>query len=227
MISYMMLYNTLLAVAAGIGLIGAATLFRKLRQGSTVFAEGWSLLFAMTGFILTALGLAVTVTWPYHVPGTLDANILFGEPSVAFGVLLLAQAFYFWHERGALHLERLQRMLKPVSLYVFGLGLVMTSCAISWVRYRLGAAPPVEPISGRFAGHPVLESSFLGILYGLIALGALLFPLALHRRSTKWGQLIYICWIIAGVVLLLFGAMNYYTHIGDLQNTTVGTHYKY
>jgi uncharacterized membrane protein len=227
MTTYLILYNTLLAVAAGIGLIGVATLYRKLSEGTTVFAEGWSLLFGMTGFILTILGLAVTITWPYHVPGVFDANILFGEPSVAFGVVLLAEAFYFWHARAALNLEKLQRMLKPISLYVFGLGLVMAACAISWVRYRLGAAPPAEPISGRFGGHPVIESSFLGALYGLIALGALLFPFALHKKNAKLGEVIYICWMVAGIVLLLFGALNYYTHIGDLQNTYTGTHYKY
>lgn len=225
--SYLVLYNTLVAVAAGTGLVGSATLFRKLREGSTVYAEGWSVLFGMCGLILTILGLTITITWPYHAAGVLDANILFGEPAAAFGVLLLGEAFYFWHERQALHLEKLQRMLKPVSLYVFGLGLIMTACAISWVRYRLGAAPPFEPISGRFAGHPVVESSFLGALYGLIALGALLFPFALHKRSVNWGELIYTCWMVAGIVLMLFGAMNYYTHIGDLQNSTVGTHYKY
>lgn len=225
--TYMIMYNTLLAVAAGVGLVGAATLFRKLRQGTTVHAEGWSLLFGVTGFILTVLGLAVTITWPYHVAGTLDANILFGEPSVAFGVVLSAMSFYLWHQRASLHLEKLQRMLKPVSIYVFGIGLVMTACAVSWARYRLGAAPPVEPISGHFAGHPVLESSFLAALWGLIALGALLFPFALHKQSKKLGEVIYVCWIVAGVVLMAFGALNYYTHIGMLQNTTAGTHYKY
>lgn len=225
--TYMILYNTLIAVAAGVGLLGVAMLLRKLQQKVAVSAEGWSLLFGMSGFILTVLGVFVTVTWPYNAKGTLDANILFGEPAVAFGMLLLAASFYLWHERATLKPDRMYRVLKPVSIYVFAVGLVMTACAISWARYRLGAAPPFEPISGRFSNYPVLESTFLAVLYGLVALGALLFPVAVSKQNRNVWQTIYVCWLVAGAVFLGFGALNYYTHIGMLQNSTTGTNYKY
>lgn len=54
----------------------------------------------------------------------------------------------------------------------------MAVLANSFVGYQLGAAPPQEPISGRFAGWPILEALFLGGLWG-IALGAILFAIAL------------------------------------------------
>jgi uncharacterized membrane protein len=221
------MYNTLVGVAAGIGLIGVAKLLRKLYKQEQVSADGWALLFAPTGFILTVLGFAITITWPYRVPGTFDANILFGEPAVAFGLLLLTASFYLWHERAGLDFAKVSRVLKPVSIYVFGLGLVMAACAISWLRYKLGSAPPTEPITGNFSGYPLLESSFLFVLYGLVALGALLFPLLTKAKNLNVVKLIYWLWLIAGIVFLLFSAMNYYTHIGDLQNSTMHTHYKW
>lgn len=225
--NYIVFYNTLVGVAAGVGLIGVATLLKKLYRREAVSAEGWALLFAPAGAILTILGLAITITWPYRVPGTFDANILFGEPAVAFGLVLLTASFYLWHERAGLQLARTWRALKPLSIYIFAVGLVMGVCAISWVRYKLGAAPSTEPISGRVGNHPLLEASFLFVLYGLVALGGLLFPLVAGGNKPKVAKVVYWVWMIAGVVFLLFSAMNYYTHIGDLQNGTMGTHYKW
>lgn len=222
---YIVFYNTLVGVAAGVGLIGIAKLLKKLHDKENVSADGWALLFAPTGAILTVLGFAITITWPYRVPGTFDANILFGEPAIAFGLLLLSASFYLWHERAGLDAAKVWRVLKPVSIYIFALGLVMGACAISWLRYKLGAAPPTEPISGHFSGHPLFEASFLFVLYGLVALGALLFPLVPDSKSRKVFKIVYWAWLIAGVVFLLFSAMNYYTHIGDLQNGTLHTHY--
>jgi len=225
--NYIVFYNTLVGVAAGVGLIGVAALLNKLYKKENVAAEGWALLFAPAGVILTVLGFAITITWPYRVPGTFDANILFGEPAIAFGLLLLAAAVYLWSERAGLNLPRVWRVLKPVSIYVFGLGLVMGACAICWVRYGLGAAPAIEPISGRVGNHPLLEESFLFGLYGLVALGGLLFPLVAGGKNAKAAQWVYWAWMVAGVVFLLFSALNYYTHIGDLQNSTMHTNYKW
>jgi uncharacterized membrane protein len=224
---YIVFYNTLVGVAAGVGLIGVALLLKKLYRKENVQADGWALLFAPTGVILTVLGFAITISWPYRVPGTFDANILFGEPAIAFGLLLLAAAVYLWSQRAGLNLGKVWRTLKPVSIYVFALGLIMGACAISWLRYKLGAAPPSEPISGRVGNHPLLEASFLFVLYGLVALGGVVFPWVASGKNPKAAKFVQIVWLVAGVVFLLFSAMNYYTHIGDLQNGTLHTNYKW
>jgi uncharacterized membrane protein len=247
---FLPLNNTVVGVAAGIGLIGIARIVRTLLLSPSVAddtwsdgfsAEGWALVFAPVGFILTAMGLAITIGWPYRVPAVFDANILFGEPALAFGVLLLAAAFYLWNERGLISPDKLWRTLGPVSLYIFALGLVMGACAISWWRFELGAAPPTEPISGTIvSGHALIESIPLFVLYGLVALGALLFPLLTTgqargssagwltpKRRATIGAIVYWTWLVAGVVFMLFSALNYYTHIGSLQNTYMHQHYKW
>lgn len=156
-------------------------------------------------------------------------------------MLLLAAAFYLWSERGLITPERLWHTLVPVSLYIFALGLMMGACAISWWRFELGAAPPTEPISGTIvSGHALIESIPLFVLYGLVALGGLLFPLLTagrtNRNSIGWltpkrqitiGTVVYWTWLVAGVVFMLFSALNYYTHIGSLQNTYMHQNYKW
>jgi uncharacterized membrane protein len=80
----MILYNTIVGLAAGVALVLVAALFKKLVHGERVQPEGFALVFGMTGFILTVLGLAISVTWPYKK--VLHANIMLGEPALAFGV---------------------------------------------------------------------------------------------------------------------------------------------
>lgn len=233
-------YNTIMAVATGVGLISVVGLGRSIWNRTLVSTEGWSITFGILGIILTVLGFVMTVTWPYRAAGTVDANILFGEPSIAFGLLLSGASFYLWQHRQVISqlsndrprqssefVTPFLKTLKPVSGVVFATGLVMTACAISWARYRLGAAPPSEPISGLVGNHPVLESTFLAVLYGLVALGALLFPLGVFRLNSAVLRVIAFCWVLSGLIFLVFGALNYYTHIGDVVNATTGTHYRY
>jgi uncharacterized membrane protein len=233
----LILYNTIQAVATGIGLLLVVVLGRNLLQGTTVSPEGWALSLAIPGVILTVSGFHMTLTWPLGATATGPDNILFGEPSVFFGLLLSAAAFYLWQRRRSFDALADDPAtgsemffigpLKPFSIVVFGVGLVMLSCAIAWARYRLGAAPPTEPISGLVGNHPVLESTFMAILYGLVAVGALLFPLAVGQRHPTVLEVIGFCWVLSGVIFLLFGAMNYYTHIGDLINSTQHTNYRF
>lgn len=235
----LVLYNSIMSVAAGVGLLLVVMLGCQTLQRKTIAAEGWSLSFAILGVILTVLGFVMSITWPYRVAGAIDGNILFGEPSIAFGLLLLAASFYIWHRRTIfVQLSSTNKdesdsayaeiigVLKPVSIFVFAVGLVMTACSIAWIRYRLGAAPPSEPISGRFSNDKWLESIFMGLLYGLVALGALLFPLGVSHGSHKVLKVIAVCWIISGVVFTVFGAFNFYTHVGDVVNAT-GGHFRY
>jgi hypothetical protein len=76
-----------------------------------------------------------------------------------------------------------------------------------------------EPISGHFADSWV-EPIFLALLWGLIPLGALLLSAALVKWNQKVLTVVRLCWGVAGVLLLFFSAMNYFTHIGLLMNTS-------
>ena len=238
------MYNTIMAVAVGAGLLGVALLGRQIMHRQAVAAEGWSLLFGVVGVILTILGFVMSITWPFRVPGTFTGNVLMGEPSVAFGLLLLAASFYLWQRRSVFAavgsssdaesdeaLATLNRILKPVSIFVFATGLFMLACAVAWIRYRLGNAPSVEPLTGYLAtvvlkNAPIAESYFLGILWGLISLGGLLFPLALSNGSRMMYKVIFLAWLIAGCAFMGFGALNFYTHVGLISNTTNGTSFK-
>lgn len=235
----LVLYNAIMSTSTGVGLLLLVWLGVKVRQRALISPEGWSLSFAVPGVILTILGFVMSITWPYRVAGAIDANILMGPPSIAFGLLLLAASVYMWKRRAIFvqlgsdtkseadaAYDEIVRVVAPVSLFVFSVGLIMVACAVAWVRYQLGAAPPSEPISGRVGGHKVIESTFMGVLYALVAVGALLFPWSLRPGKKPVQQIIAICWIIAGIVFVIFGAFNFYTHIGDAVNS-VGGHYRW
>lgn len=244
MMDTLVMYNTIMALSAGVGLIGVAMLGRQIKDREAVAAEGWSLLFGVTGSILAILGFIMTITWPFRVPGTFTGNVLMGEPSAAFGLLLLAASFYLWQRRSAFlalgssseaesdeAFSGITRTLKPVSIFIFATGLMLLACAVAWVRFGLGNAPSVEPLTGYLAtvilkNAPIAESFFLGILWGLVALGSLLFPATLRKRdASSIASIVFAAWMIAGCVFLLFGALNFYTHIGLISNTTNGTNF--
>ena len=185
--------------------------------------------FGVTGLLLLALGLHTTVTWPFGGDGFEYANVAFGQPAAGFGALLLFAAVYLWRHRALFAGEPDEAnatalaALKPISVFVGALGLAMGVLAITFVRFQLGAAPAEEPISGRFGHLPILEALFLGGLWGVVAVGALLFAIAqlLNRPSLlPWAVR---AWVVGGAVFLLFGAMNYYTHIGMYFNIAHGT----
>ncbi len=232
----MIVYNEIIALTVGIGLIGTVLFGRMILRNQMPDSEGWAAFFGITGAIMTVLGVATTITWPYGGGGFEYANIQFGQPAVAFGLLSLFWAIYLWRHRtlfsnttvAGTKLVRAQvlRALKPISLFVFATGVMMAALAISWLRYQLGSAPEVEPISGLAHNYPIAESIFLFGLWGLVAVGALVFPLAINRLSKAALKTVYLSWMIAGVVFLAFGAMNFYTHIGMYTNINQGTEYK-
>lgn len=219
-------YNTIMAVAAGTGLILVVALGRRLlHPQERVETSGWALAFAALGFILTLTGLHMTLTWPLAGQGFPFDNIIFGEPSLAFGVMLLAASLFLWKRGEALNAgpERaamVARLAGPISVFVFGMGLACFGIAAAGWKYQLFAAPPQEPISGEFANHPWLEATFISGLYVLVGIGSVLFPFALRTPSGWIIKVIGIVWLIAGVLFLLFGALNYFTHIGLIINTS-------
>jgi hypothetical protein len=229
----MIVYNELIAITAGAGLLGFAAFLADLIRNKRVDSEGWAGFFGVTGVVLLTLGLHTTVTWPYGGDGFEYANIAFGQPAAGFGALLLLAAVYLWRHRalfeGDVNIANASAIaaLKPAGIFVGALGLGMAVLAISFVRFQLGAAPPEEPISGRFGHLPILEALFLGGLWGSVAAGALLFAIALWTNRPHLLRWAVWAWIVGGVVFLLFGAMNFYTHIGMYYNLAEGTMHKW
>ncbi len=236
-------YNTIMAVAVGAGLVGLVLLGREVQRAAhTVSYEGWALNFAVLGGILFATGLHMTLTWPLAPGGFPFDNIIFGETSLAFGALLLAAGLFLWRRGSTMADEgdtvlRLARAAKPLSTFVFLLGLSLIAIAVAGVRYQLFAAPPQEPISGAFAAYPLVEAIFISGLIALVGVGCLAFPFMVRgiagatdggRDRAKDGakdggrvpaKVVGWSWLVSGVVLGLFGAMNFFTHIGLIVNT--------
>jgi uncharacterized membrane protein len=217
-------YNTIMSLAAGAGLLLVVALGYRLVGRKPFVPDGWALAFGVLGLILFATGLHMTLTWPLAGQGFPFDNIIFGEPSLAFGTLLLAGALFLWKRGAVLEAPEgrgaaAERLAGPVSVFVFGLGLACWGIAAAGWKYTLFSAPPEEPISGEFADHPLLEASFISALYVIVGIGALVFPLALRKRAGWSAVVTAIAWIIGGLAFLLFGALNYFTHIGLIVNT--------
>lgn len=221
-------YNTIMAIAAGAGLIFIVMLGRALMRDDRFKPEGWALASGVLGFLLTTTGLHMTLTWPFALYFPFD-NIVFGEPSLAFGVLLLATAMYLWKRGDQITAAKDKAaeaadVARPLGIFVFGMGLALFGIAAAGVIFQLFAAPAEEPISGIFADYPMVEAIFMSGLFALVGLGAVLFPLALktlssHEQLSKIARTVGNLWIVSGIIFLLFGALNFYTHIGLILNT--------
>ena len=228
-----------MGVCAGLALILMALLGKKLVTRQQIAPEGWALALGSIGVILTFLSGLMAVTWPLTVNPPL--NILFAEPSLLLGVLLVAASLFLWKQKEAVNAlassnkvaaegayVHLRRVLSPMSWIIFGLGLVLTFSVIAIFRFTLvGSAPAIEPISGLLHDYPLIENTFFGILYALPAIGTLLAPFALRSPNGKLPAIVGYTWFIAGVLFLLFSAMNYYTHAGMLVNITTGSSYTF
>lgn len=229
-------YNTLMAIPAGLALLMLAALGYRLAKGGSIHRKAWAVAFAGLGSILTFLGAVMTVTWPLSGPTAFD-NIAFGEPSLAFGVILLAGAALlgadrFWRDRSAdgapveITAEswpRFATLLQPLSWFGAAMGLALIAIAFVGPFFGPWEAPPQEPISGEFADVAWLENTFIALMYAGIGVGAILVPFALAPRVIERakGRLkaIGVLFAVTGTIWVLFGAMNYYTHIGLTINT--------
>ena len=235
--STMPTYNTLMSVAAGAALIGLVLFGKDLIKARAadgagaepVQTEGWALAFGILGLVLFPTGLHMTLTWPLAKGGFPFDNIIFGETSLGFSALLLGAAFYLWKRGAAIRasvdpIAEAARVARPISWFVCGLGLALFGIAAAGVTYQLFAAPAEEPISGAFAKWPWLEATAMSGLFALVGLGATLFPFAVRQLRSGYKdhaivKVIGIVWFAAGVCFLLFGAMNYFTHIGLIVHT--------
>ncbi|GAA1219551.1 DUF981 domain-containing protein [Rhodoglobus aureus] len=221
-------YNTIMAVAAGAGLLSLVLFARKLMAGAEVDFRGYSANFGVLGLILTITGAHMTLTWPFAAYFPFD-NIIFGEPSLAFGVLLLAASFVLWRRAAVLEesadaARTVARTAEPLGVLIFGLGLALVGIAAAGVAFQLFVAPPEEPISGYFSQWPWVEITFMSGLFALVGLGALLFPFAtrtfaVRSTPTKVQWVAGVSLALGGIAFLLFGALNFFTHIGLIVNT--------
>ncbi|MER7504115.1 DUF981 family protein [Nonomuraea pusilla] len=223
-------YNTIMSVAAGVGLLLVVAFGRRVLRGDPLeHVDGWALAFGALGALLAVTGLHMTLTWPLAGQGFPFDNIVFGEPSLAFGTLLLAAALYLWKRWGITTVAPdrgrfVARTMAPISVFVLAMGLACFGIAAAGWTYALFAAPPQEPVSGAFARWPLLEASFISGLYVLVGVGAVLLPFVLRARVRAAGSgplaaVTGVCWGVAGVAFTLFGALNYFTHIGLIINT--------
>lgn len=220
----MILYNTLMGVCAGGGMILVAQLLRALSKGLPISA-GYGPAFLVLGIPLTILAGAMTLTWPLTVNPPI--NIAFGEPSLMLGILLVVAGALL--TRYALSMEAKKMAFKisfahPVGWVVFFVGLILLSTASAIASYDLvGDAPPNEPITGQFTGW---ENTFFFVIYLFAAIGCLLTPW-LRPTWAYVNRLVYVMWMVSGIAFLLFSVLNYRTHIGLLINIQRGTNYEW
>ncbi len=221
-------YNELVAVSAGAGLLGFAWFLARLIRGRRIDSEGWAAFFGVTGLLLLVLGLHTTVTWPFGGNGFEYANVAFGQPAAGFGALLLFAAVYLWRHRALFAGEPDEAnatalaALKPISVFVGSLGLAMGVLAITFVRFQLGAAPARSPSAAASATCPSWRRSSSAAC-GAWSRSA---RCSSHRAAAEPAVVAAVgrrAWVVGGAVFLLFGAMNYYTHIGMYFNIAHGT----
>lgn len=215
----MILYNTIMGVAAGTAMVMLPVGVRKLNRGEGISAQGWALSFGVLGIILAVLGGLMAVTWPLNVKP--QANILFGEPTLFLGLLLLAAAVFLWRNAADFAqpdeqaLARIRRAAEPASWLVFTLGLILLACTVAIFRFNaIGGAPPQEPIWGMFANQPWIENTQLGIFYALPAIATLLAPAVVRNPGGTAARVSAWCLAIGGICLCLYSATDYFTHIG-------------
>jgi hypothetical protein len=218
----MILYNTTQGVAAGAAMIAVAACARAIGKRSTIDPAGWATVFVVLGTLTTLLGGAMTLTWPLNEKP--QVNILFGEPTLFLGVLLLASAALLWARgRDFARIDddevyaRVLRLLAPVAWLTVVLGLVLLVCGLTVIGIdATGSAPPAEPISGSMPAG--LENGFLGVLYLLAAAGTLPAPWAVANLRGAIARFSGWCLTIGGGLLLAYCLLNYYTHVGLLMH---------
>ena len=162
----MIMYNTLIGVAAGAALILVPPYWAWLRNERMPLRlvrapadhHGWAAAFGVIGLLLTGLGFTMTITHPL-AEAKPYTDTIFGEPALLLSMLLLAAAWRISRTQPALDPDRLPDALGPVGIIVFILGLVMTWCTLAILRLDvIGAAPAEEPSPG----HPVRRSGASG-----------------------------------------------------------------
>lgn len=205
-------YNEIMAVFAGMVLVVSADAFKQAHRKGHVVLRSHAYALAVLGAPLALLGLVMSVTWP--IDTNASTNIAFGQPALALGVLAIFGAVAL--ARG-IDLAEIDR--RPVAWVIAAVGLILASIASAIFSYEfMGSPPPTEPITGQIdfwadgAGTTVL-----GIVYALTALGCLATVFYKPASNVAFHVIRY-TWIVPGVFLVLFGVLNFRTHIGQVMN---------
>lgn len=222
-------YNTIMSLIAGVALISISKFGKLLALKNKIQFQGWSLAFGVFGTILAITGIHMTLTWPLGNGFPWD-NIIFGEPCFALGIILLFVSFYLWKNIKLLEttdnpLRQISSNFTPFNIYFIALGLMLTAIFFAGIQFQFFAAPPEEPISGYFSKWPWLEAWGLSLVFLGVGICSAFTPDFFARAQNEGYQintidkLLYIGLQITGWVLLVFGALNYYTHIGLILHT--------
>lgn len=225
----MITYNTIMALLVGVSLVSLALIGKCLVQKKVPNPVGWTINFGIVGSILFLSGLHMTLTWPLAKYYPFD-NIIFGETTLALGALDLGLAYYFRKNATAIltsanPLQLIATHLKALNILLYSLALMLTSIFFAGVIFQFFAAPPEEPISGNFADRPWLEAWGLSLVFLGIGICSAFTALFFTRASKSnynislLDKMCYAGYMSTGWFMLLFGAMNYYTHIGLILNT--------
>ncbi|MGE7925437.1 DUF981 family protein [Viridibacillus arvi] len=222
--------SAIMSITIGVGLLLIVRFMKHLKRSKIGQLEGWSIGFAIPGFILTTTGANMALKWPLYKIDYPNTNIIFGELSLAFGVLLLAVAILLWRKANvfvknnidyidSMTISRILKkeapiLLKPLSYFTFALGLALISIAIASIRLQLFSTLNGELITSSFTKYPLLEGLFISSLYALTGSGAILLPFTLKQYAKpRFFKVMITCWQIAGIAFILLGMMNYFTQI--------------
>ncbi|GGL70616.1 DUF981 family protein [Halocalculus aciditolerans] len=208
----LILYNTLMGLAAGVGLLLLVGFARYGSTASKPTRDAWAWTFAGLGGLLAALGLHVCLTWP--LLGA--ANIVFGEPALAFGVLLLVTAAVVFRtpiESDDVHSvsdtvvtygrrkpllarvgglretrdampDELLVALRPVTYVGAFAGLMVGLLGVSGAVFgEILFRPPASEFPAGLVAGTGIEAAYMAGTYVVLGLGAMVLPFGFHDRS--------------------------------------------
>ncbi len=227
----LILSNTVIGFLAGIALLLLVIFARHAATADRRIRQAWAWVFATLGGTLFVFGFHTTVTWPLLGAG----NLIFGEPSVIFGVILLAAAgiihqtplegaedqttettlrsFNPFIVQGVEDIpEELLVALQPLAFVSAFTGLMLILLAIGGAALGeiVFRPPPNEYPTGMIAGTGI-ESIYFIVTYGVLGTGTILLPIALHNRS--WLRPVAYLFVLAGILLLLITYVSFLGHI--------------
>ncbi|MFB6136734.1 MAG: DUF981 family protein [Halobacteriaceae archaeon] len=220
------LSNTVLGFAAGSALVLLVQYARMAATSPPEIRRAWSWTFGMLGLLLATVGFHTIVAWPLIGAG----NLIFGDPALVGGGLLLAAAFVVARtpveaapddltddELGAsgsvedlpAELAVALRPLAWVAAFA-GLMVILLGWAGGLFSTYVFRPPASEFPAGLLAGTG-LEIVYMVGTYTLLGVGAILFPFSLERRSLR-RPTAYL-FVVSGVLILLITMASFVGHV--------------